>query len=108
MWECENEESDNEQTPMMKPKQQFLPTNENIVPFDNTTACFPNRKGNAKAKVDREKKLYKSLVDRTHPRQKGNKDANLQKAKYGNVFAPSGPIPVPIQTVQNVRVTKKK
>ena len=69
MWECENEESDNEiPSSQMKPKQQFLPTNDNITPFDNTTTCFPNRKANVKTKIDRGKKLYKSLVDRTHPK----------------------------------------
>ena len=75
MWECEKEDSDieaTEATPKMKPKEQVISFNNNIVPFDNTTACFPNRKMGVKTTVDREKKLYRSLVDKTHPRQKGN------------------------------------
>ena len=77
MWECEKEDSDMEATPKMKPKEQIISVNNNIVPFDNTTACFPSRQMSVKTKVDREKKLYRSLVDKNHPRQKGNQGMNL-------------------------------
>ena len=68
MWECEKEDSDMETTPKMKPKEKVISVNDNIRPFDNTTACFPNRKMSVKTTVDREKKLYRSLVDKDHPR----------------------------------------